>query len=421
MGIHKTARIIPNLIDLDLFYPEKTGTTRLPQEQPVAEGISADNRFPFHTEITEELREPLILFVGRLDRMKGADLLLKAYFKIADQMDTAIPRIIFIGRDCFWNAYNSTFLEHWKDRIPEKCRDSVSFLGQVGHDQIRDYFKKATVSVFPSRWEPFGIVCLEALSMGCPVVVSKGTGLEEVLGPALSEFAVPVTEDIQPLVQKIIALLHGDAQTSSATLRRRAREVVSQAETAWLDLLRDLDRKEGRMQPSVSGSVCGLLQRLFASLDDQWRGISYLQIYFCRQGHYSEIDSIRRSYARSRWTTLKIPLPSGTGDRYLRLDPVDKPGSVRMKQIILLDESGKEIWRADNANRFQGCSVGEKDVWSIKNECFVIEAQTDDPQILIDCPLTDRPVKMSVTLYAGDDLKKEGGLYAESQRSHSLL
>ena len=137
--------------------------------------------------------------------MKGADLLLKAYFEIADQMGTAIPRIIFIGRDCFWKAYNSTFLEYWKDRIPEKCRDFVSFLGQVSHDQIRDYLKKATVSVFPSRWEPFGIVCLEALSMGCPVVVSKGTGLEEVLGPALSEFAVPVTEDIQPLAEKILS------------------------------------------------------------------------------------------------------------------------------------------------------------------------------------------------------------------------
>ena len=176
--------------------------------------------------------------------MKGTDLLLKAYFEIVEQMSTEIPRIIFIGRDCYWNAYNSTFLEYWKERIPEKCRAFVSFLGQVSHDQIRDYLKKATVSVFPSRWEPFGIVCLEAMAMGCPVVVSKGTGLEEVLGPALSEFAVPVTEDIQPLAQKILSLLHVDPHAFSEKLRERAREVVCQAETAWLDLLRDLDRKQ---------------------------------------------------------------------------------------------------------------------------------------------------------------------------------
>ena len=71
-----------------------------------------------------------------------------------------------------------------------------------------------------------------------------------------------------------------------------------------------------------------------------------------------------------------------------------------MKQITLLDESGKEIWRADNTNHFRGCSVGERDTWSIINECLVIEAGTDDPQMLLDCPVTDRPVKIGVTLYA---------------------
>ena len=86
-------------------------------------------------------------------------------------------------------------------------------------------------------------------------------------------------------------------------------EVVRQAEEGWLDLLRDLDRKEGRKEPSIAGSVCSPIQQFLSSIDDQWRGISYLQIYFSRQGHYSETDSIRRSYAGYRWTTLKIPLP----------------------------------------------------------------------------------------------------------------
>ena len=159
LGIQKSARIIPNLVDSDLFNPNGEKIREVPRQ------------------------EPLILFIGRLERIKGPDLLLKAYFEIADRMETAIPRIIFIGQDCFWEAYNSTFLEYWKDRIPEKYRDFISFLGQVSHDQIRDYLKMATVSVFPSRREVFGIVCLEALSMGCPVVVTKGTGLEEILGP----------------------------------------------------------------------------------------------------------------------------------------------------------------------------------------------------------------------------------------------
>jgi glycosyltransferase involved in cell wall biosynthesis len=377
LGIRKTARIIPNLVDLDLFRPEKTG-------------------------IREEPQEPLILFVGRLDRMKGTDLLLQAYFDIADRMHPAIPRIIFIGRDCYWNEYGSTFLEYWKNRIPEKYAGAISFLGQVSHDLIRDYFEKATVAVFPSRWEPFGIVCLEALSMGCPVVVSKGTGLEEVLGPALSEFAIPVTEDIQPLARKILSLLHGDPYASSEKLRKRALEVVRQAETGWLDLLRDIDRKDRMEEPAVK-ALCGSLHQLLASLEDSRKGTAHLQIYFRHLGGYVESDSLRVSYSRLCWTALMIPLSAGTGERPLRLDPADAPGTIRIKEIVLLDEAGTEIWRADGANRFQGCNAGGKDAWSFRNDCLVIEAETDDPQMLLDCPPMDRPAKMSVTLYAGDD------------------
>jgi len=391
LGIRKTSfLVIPNLVDPDLFHPEREG-------------------------MREELhQEPLILFVGRLDRMKGADLLLKAYFEIAEQMHPAISRLIFIGRDCYWNEYGSTFLEYWRNRIPERYAGAVSFLGQVSHDSIRDYLKKATVAVFPSRWEPFGIVCLEALSMGCPVVVSRGTGLEELLGPALSEFAVPVTEDIHPLAQKILSLLtiekgssrapgfHCENPGLSEQLRERAREVVRRAETGWLDLLRDLDRKDRMESPDI-GLVCDPLRRLLISLEEQWRGTCCLQIYFCRMGHYSEMDSLRRSYIRSRWTTLKLSLPFGTGDRYLRLDPSDKPDVIRIREITLLDEGGGEIWRADGGNAFQGCRIVREETVTIRDACLVLLARTDDPQMLIDCPITERPVEMRVTVFAGDD------------------
>ena len=377
LDIRKTAQIIPNLVDLDLFHPETAG-------------------------IREKPHESLILFVGRLDRMKGADLLLKAYFEIADQMYPAIPQIIFIGRDCYWNEYGSSFLEYWKNRIPEKYADAISFLGQINHDAIRDYLRKATLCVFPSRWEPFGIVCLEAISMGCPVVISKGTGFEEVLGPALSEFAVPVIEDIHALARKILAFLHRDIHASPEKLRERALEVVRQAETGWLDLLRDLDRKD-RMESSIAGPVVAPLQRLLASLEDQWRGISYLQVYFCRQGQYAEADSRRVPYSRNRWTTLKIPLPEGTGERHLRLDPTDKPGLILIREIAVQDERGNLIWRANGGNAFQGCRIVGEETNTIRDSCLVLLARADDPQMLIDCPVTDRPVEMQVILFTSDN------------------
>lgn len=406
LDIRKAARIIPNLVDLALFHPEKAGTRGEPREPLIREETSSRDGSPERGERRGESEDPLILFVGRLDRMKGADLLLKAYFEIAERMAPAVPRIVFIGRDCFWNEYDSTFLEYWKTRIPDSHAGAVSFLGQVSHDRIRDCLKKATVAVFPSRWEPFGIVCLEAMAMGCPVIVSQGTGLVEVLGPELAEFAVPATEDIQPLARKIMALLHGDAQASSEILQRRAREVVRQAEEGWLDLLRGLERK-AETEDSGLRPLRVPLHRLLASLEDSWRGVAHLQIYFRRRGGYAESDSLRVAYPRSRWARLKIPLPADAGERPLRLDPADAPGAIRIREILLLDEAGTEIWRADGADRFRGCHPGGGEAMAIQDSSLVIDAQNNDPQLFLDCPATDRPVKLWVTLCAGDDPKAD--------------
>jgi glycosyltransferase involved in cell wall biosynthesis len=403
LGNHKTAQIIPNLINVNLFYPKKTKVQEKPQELSLVGNPVTRRQVPLSPEKRKEQREPLILFVGRLDRMKGTDLLLKSYFEIADQMEASIPRIIFIGRDCFWNDYNSTFLEYWKDRIPKKYRDYVSFLGHIPYERICDYLNRATVSVFPSRWEPFGIVCLEAMAMGCPVVVSQGTGFAEVLGPELAEFAVPVKEDVRLLTRKIMAVLRGDIQASSEMFQRRAREVVRQAEDAWLHLLQGGKQQE-KKEDSGLQSVPVQLQRLLLSLEESWRGVAHLQIYFRHRGGYAEADSFRMSYPRMRWTTLKIPLPADTGERPLRLDPADSPGTVWIKQIILLDAAGNEIWRTDRSSRFHGCRIDVKNAWSLRKDCLVIESATDDPQIYLDCPVTDRLAELSIRLYDGDDL-----------------
>jgi len=389
LGIARSARIIPNLIDPVLFRPDEE------EKRDLAE-------------------EPLILFVGRLDRIKGADLLLRAFFEIVREWPDAIPRLVFIGRDCWWNEYGSTFLKYWRDKIPERYAGSISFLGQVSHDAIRDHLSKATVAVFPSRWEAFGIVCLEALSMGCPVVVSRGTGLEEVLGPELSEFAVPVTGDIDPLARKILSLLKSGRDKSrvlgdgsqgsdlSKRLRNRAQEVVRQAEAGWTNLLEGLDRKDRAKSP-FDGSICDALERLLGSLEEQWRGHCYMQIYFRCRGHYSERDSLRRPYSRFRWATLKLSLPSGTGESPLRLDPSDRRGVIRIREIALSDEKGGQLWRADGTNAFKGCRVADGAIGTLREDCLVIEARNEDPQILIACPVTDRPLEMHVTLLYGED------------------
>lgn len=152
-----------------------------------------------------EKKNRMILFVGRLDRHKGADILLEAYLTLAKTVSDPgqLPNLVFVGRDCMFREYQTTFLKYWESRIPEKLIRKIIFAGQIAHHQVQDYFKQALVCVFPSRWEVFGIVCLEAMAGSCPVLVSKGTGLEELLGSKLNEWAIDVHNSPKVLVERL--------------------------------------------------------------------------------------------------------------------------------------------------------------------------------------------------------------------------
>ncbi len=221
IGINKDACHIPNFLDIDLF-----------DKHDVDKATSGSDR--------------LILFVGRLDRHKGADILLQAYLNIIAKQAVDDVEIVFIGRDSFWKEHECTFLEHWDNKIPDSCRAKITFLGQVDHQNVVSYFKKATVCVFPSRWEVFGIVCLEAMYYGCPVLVSKGTGLEDVIGPEFTDYTFDSSDGGGSLEEKLITSIKDASHKNGlgSVLRQRAEELISMSESRLLQLIAmDSDRK----------------------------------------------------------------------------------------------------------------------------------------------------------------------------------
>ncbi len=212
--LNKEANIIPNFVDSDLFNLEKSGKSNVRESQ-------------------------FILFIGRLDRLKGADILLNAYLDILQNESNFKHKLIFIGRDSFWKEHKSTFLEYWQKRIPSSYAGNILFFGQVNHDQIVNYLKKATICVFPSRLEVFGIVCLEAMFYGCPVLVSQGTGLEEVLGPSFSKYTFDVKRGGIALKQKLMSILEKSSELSKvgAGFRKRAGELINMSKSSFLELV----------------------------------------------------------------------------------------------------------------------------------------------------------------------------------------
>ena len=243
--ITKKANIIPNFVDVDMFKYHDIDESDVRQNQ-------------------------LILFIGRLDRIKGADFLIKAYLDMVEDLSECIPQLIFIGRDIYWKEYESTFLEYWQKRIPSSCADNIIFLGQIDHDQIVNYLNQATVCVFPSRWDVFGIVCLEAMYCGCPVLVSQGTGLEEVLGPSLSNYTFDVNKGEDALEQKLISILQNTTQIKKlkSEIHKRAKELINMGEYCLLDLVEKGFSGGSKSDSPKLAPFYGKLFQLLSALDD---------------------------------------------------------------------------------------------------------------------------------------------------------
>jgi len=114
--------------------------------------------------------ETALLFVGRLVSVKGVDVALRAL----SELDPAYTLTICGDGD------EREALEALAQRLG--VDDRVTFEGWVDHDDIAEYARRASIQLVPSRYEPFGIVALEAIAAGCPVVASDTGGLPEAVG-----------------------------------------------------------------------------------------------------------------------------------------------------------------------------------------------------------------------------------------------
>ena len=374
-GIEREVRIIPNLSDADLF-------------DTLPDSVS--------------LRDPVILFVGRLDRMKGADILLEAYLRLAERKPIFLPRLLFVGRDRMWKEYGATFLDHWSPRIPSALQDRIVFTGQIQHEAVLGYLRRAMLRVFPSRWEAYGIVCLEAMQVGCPVLVSRDTGLADVVGPTFPEFLFNVKtgpEGLAEAIQTLMAILPSKPELP-AQLRQRARQILYEAEEGWAAFLEECNGKYLHQEPnSIPLDFFADILQVLTSLEEPQPAApaAHLQVYFRKDGTYSEDFTLGMRYPAFRWTNLRLTLPEGTGESPLRVDPADETGLILVDSISLVRD-GFEIWHCEGTDAFRCLAVHGDVERSMLGRSLALSAKTSDPQILIDCPVTDAPTVLKMRL-----------------------
>ena len=128
------------------------------------------NNFRMHIGVQPD--EKMILFVGRLAYQKGAEYLIRAFPKILSNHPNS--KLVIAG-----TGDMKDYLENLAFQLG--CKDRIIFLGFTNGNMLKKLYKSSDVCVIPSVYEPFGIVVLEAMASGTPVVVSSVGGLVEIV------------------------------------------------------------------------------------------------------------------------------------------------------------------------------------------------------------------------------------------------
>ncbi len=122
---------------------------------------------------TSRRQRPMVLFLGRLAQQKGTH----QFLEMAAEIQKVKPEVEFVM------AGSGEMLPELIDRtFALGLQDNVIFAGKVGSDEAKKLYSQADCFVMPSLSEPFGLVALEAVAHGAPVVLSKQSGAAEVLG-----------------------------------------------------------------------------------------------------------------------------------------------------------------------------------------------------------------------------------------------
>lgn len=150
--------VVPAGVDLGRFHPE--GPDDEPAEAPPGDG-------------------PLLLFVGRLQRLKGPDVALETLAHVRRSVPDA--RLLIVGGPSGSGSgrLEVADLERWAEDLG--LASAVRVVGPRPQEELPALYRAADIVLVPSRSETFGLVALEAQACGTPVVGSRVTGLAEVV------------------------------------------------------------------------------------------------------------------------------------------------------------------------------------------------------------------------------------------------
>ena len=181
--------VIPPGVDVSHFYPIPSDEAKL------YVGLKPGDR--------------MVLFVGRIERLKGVDTLIEAMSCLQlNETNRPVHLAIIGGNPCASREEMTVEMARLQKLCDELGLDqSVVFLGKRDQDKLPYYYSAAEVLVMPSHYELFGMVAFEAMACGTPVIASEVGGLAYLVRDGETGFTIPDQEP-DKLCEKMSWLLN---------------------------------------------------------------------------------------------------------------------------------------------------------------------------------------------------------------------
>ena len=204
----ESSMVIPNMIREDLFHP--------PEE--------ARKSDPF-----------IFFWAGRLEHVKGVDLLLEAVKSLSDKTD-AVFSVRLAGK-------GSLRAELEQQAAVLGVSDRVIFLGRLSRDEMLKEMQEANCKVLPSRYEAFGVVLIEAMATGLPLIATRSGGPDSIVTKDNGVLIEP--ENVDDLAEAMQEMMENISAYSAKEIRAQCLKlygdssVMEQYSQLFLHLLKE--------------------------------------------------------------------------------------------------------------------------------------------------------------------------------------
>ena len=167
--------VAPPAIDPSIFYP---------RSEPEIDSVRKKFALP----------ESYLLFVGTIEPRKNLTNLIAAHGQLDKAVQSTYPLVVVGGKG---------WLDSEIDKQLARC-ENVLRLGFVEDEELAKIYSGATLFIYPSRYEGFGIPPLEALACGAPSIVSNATAIPEVVGNAALQVSPDSVDEIRSSIINLL-------------------------------------------------------------------------------------------------------------------------------------------------------------------------------------------------------------------------